>query len=156
MSNIPDSTTSSVLFEAFGSTNTPVATFSGVPTGPDYDPYGNLSQTLAPLTNTQFGGKFYNTDIGLYLTQQHSYDPITVRWLSSQPSSLAANLYWYVYDNPVSLTDPTGEGSLGNFIRACGIVIGLTAGGQAVGAKPPEYPPPPVIQIQAGQGPKPK
>jgi RHS repeat-associated protein len=126
-----------------------------------YDPYGNALQATAPLTDFGYAGMFRNADSGLYLTQYRAYDPAAGRWLSRDPMEEAGdavgNLYSYVGGNPVSLTDPTGEqGTIGNFIRACGIAIGLATGGPAIGTRPPPFPTePPRISLPApGSGPK--
>jgi len=78
---------------------------------------------------------------GQALRQQSAYGAVAIPWVSSNPngeiSDIATNLYLYVYDNPIGLTDPTGEGALGNFIRACGIAVGILTGGQAIGTRPP-------------------
>jgi hypothetical protein len=71
-----------------------------------------------------------------------------------------SNLYIYGTGNPITITDPTGEGVVGNFIRACGIVLGMAGGGlsdpgTATGNRPPiEIIQP--VQPGSGQGPKPK
>jgi RHS repeat-associated protein len=50
-----------------------------------YDSYGNALQTIAPVTDFNYAGMFYNADSGLYLTQYRVYDPVAGRWLSRDP-----------------------------------------------------------------------
>jgi RHS repeat-associated protein len=137
VSDIADSTTSTVLFKALGLTRTFAASSAGLLTGNDYNPYRDPPRTLAPLS--EYPSTLYNTE--LYLRQQSAYGAVAIPWVSSNPngeiSDIATNLYLYVYDNPIGLTDPTGEGALGNFIRACGIAVGILTGGQAIGTRPP-------------------
>jgi len=62
-----------------------------------------------------FAGMFWSSEASLALTHFRAYDPNLGRWLSRDPLRNAEmkegpNLYAYVRDNPVNLTDPLGEG----------------------------------------------
>ena len=67
-----------------------------------------------------YAGKRYDAKTGLLYFGQRYYDPELGRWLSPDPmgSMDHSNLYQYVYNNPFSFQDPTGENVLG-FL--CGI-----------------------------------
>ena len=88
--------------------------FESTTTAPayDYDPYGEALQTAAPVTDFTYAGLFYNADSGLDLATRRVYDPAAGRWLSrdalGEASDPVANLYRYVNDNPISLTDRSG------------------------------------------------
>lgn len=53
---------------------------------------------------------FAHSPSGLYLTLNRAYDPYSGRWLSRDPVGEhgGINLYAYVSDDPVNLTDPFG------------------------------------------------
>jgi RHS repeat-associated protein len=164
VSDIADSTTSTVLFGAFRPARPLDDNSLGGLSSLGYNPYRDPPTVTAPFTNSVYFNSSYNIDSWFYLTQQSAYATSVARWISSNPGGeiriQIPNLYWYVYDNPIGLTDPTGEGWLGNLIRTCGIVIGLavnnpTTGG-AAGNQSGPYQPPPTIQVAPSQGPKPK
>jgi RHS repeat-associated protein len=86
-----------------------------------YDPYGRttiVSGTILPTK--QYAGMYMHQPSGLYLTKggtERPYDSGTGRWLSRDPSSEGGgiNLYGYVGDDPVKLTDPFGLCANGEF-----------------------------------------
>jgi RHS repeat-associated protein len=166
ISSIPDSTISTVLFGAFRSARALDDSSFGTLSRLGYDPYSSPPAATAPLTDPVSINinASYSVDNWVYLTQQGAYVSSVARWISSDPggeiSIRGPNLYWYVYDNPIGLTDPTGEGTLGNLIRACGVVISLTVNDptatSAAGNQRGPYGPPPIVQIVPSQGPKPK
>jgi len=67
---------------------------------------------MAPVTDFNYAGLFYNADSGLSLTQYRAYDPVTGRWLSLDPlgedGDPAGNLYAYVRRDPAVLADRRG------------------------------------------------
>ena len=85
-----------------------------------------------------FAGGLYDRDTGLVHFGAREYDPETGRWTSKDPILFAggdANLYAYVVDDPINLTDQTGQTTLQiglalnfqigplNFNGAVGIVV---------------------------------
>ena len=83
-----------------------------------YDPYGRtttLSGTILPTM--QYAGMYLHATSGLNLTLNRGYDSNTGRWLSQDPLNQAEiregpNLYSYVQNLPVSMTDVLGLASL--------------------------------------------
>jgi RHS repeat-associated protein len=85
----------------------------------DYDPYGRRTKVSGSY-DADFGytGHFHEQPswmtTGLNLTWFRAYDPELGRWLSRDPMEDAillpqgSNLYRYVANNPVSMTDPFG------------------------------------------------
>jgi len=96
--------------------------------GPDgvFDPPGTDPGLTddETLTESAFGnpylftGREFDPETGLYYYRARYYDPNTGRFLQEDPgtSSLrfpqTLNKYPYVLDNPINLTDPTGEAVL--------------------------------------------
>jgi len=96
-----------------------------------YIPYG---KTYASLGSVDVHHKFTSQELddstGLYFYNARYYDPALGRFISPDtlvpsvfdPQSL--NRYSYVRNNPVILTDPTGESFLGDLIGAfVGVVV---------------------------------
>ena len=78
-----------------------------------YDAYGRtltvFESVSQPFTYT---GRELDSESGLYYYRARYYDPNTGRFLGEDPIGFAAgdqNLYRYVLNNPVNLTDPDGE-----------------------------------------------
>jgi len=95
----------------------------------DYDPYGNALQATALPTDFGYAGMFYSADSGLYLTRYRAYDSVSARWISrdriEENGDVAANLYRYVNDNPVTSTDSTGLYTLQFGIAGGGTILGF-------------------------------
>ena len=102
-----------------------------------YGTFGEIKvydDTGTPITHTSpkylkspygFGGAMYEPSTGLYHHRRRDRDPSTNRWLSPDPIGFGggdSNLYGYVFNNPINLTDPTGEGPIG-------CLVGGAAGG---------------------------
>ncbi|TGQ51032.1 peptidase C39 [Mesorhizobium sp. M1C.F.Ca.ET.193.01.1.1] len=128
------------------------------------DPLGGPSLQLAPI-------QFENEEVNLIrATSANPYRyvgtveaGVSMSYFTEYQTWLnEVNLYSYVHNSPVNIIDPSGEGSLGNFIRACGIIAGLsgppTDNGPATAAgnqSGPYQMPPPVVEIlPSGPGPK--
>jgi RHS repeat-associated protein len=79
-----------------------------------YDPFGRSTYLTGDLdTDFGFAGMLYPAELSLNMTRFRAYDPDIGRWLSRDPLQDAEqkqgpNLYAYVGNNPVNLTDPSG------------------------------------------------
>lgn len=79
-----------------------------------YDSFGQvISQTNSAVNSRYlFTGREFDSETGLYYYRARYYDQTTGRFLSQDPIGFAGedtNLYRYVFNNPLSYTDPTGE-----------------------------------------------
>jgi RHS repeat-associated protein len=81
-----------------------------------YDSYGKLTASTGTITNSyRYTGRDFDSETGLYYYRARYYDPTTGRFLSEDPIGFMGgdvNLYAYVVNNPVNLSDPSGN-------RAC-------------------------------------
>ncbi len=79
----------------------------------DYDEFGQiLSDSNPEFQPFGFAGGIYDTDTKLTRFGVREYSPGTGRFLSKDPLRFAAgqaNLYGYVYNDPINLIDPTGK-----------------------------------------------
>ena len=96
-----------------------------------YDPWGVLVSSTGNIENPlRFTAREYDEESGLYYVRARYYDPAAGRFISRDPLGIDAglNLYAYVFNNPVSLIDPSGT-QVVNVIRAFGRGV-LHLGGQ--------------------------
>ncbi|MDH5557842.1 MAG: hypothetical protein OEZ03_10855, partial [Alphaproteobacteria bacterium] len=80
----------------------------------DYDAFGNWEATSYETVANPFGftARERDAESGLMFYRARYYDPEIGRFISEDPIGFEAgdlNLYRYVYNNTVILTDPTGQ-----------------------------------------------
>jgi RHS repeat-associated protein len=78
----------------------------------EHDEFGNVLQDTNPgFTPFGFAGGLYDADTGLVRFGARDYDPAVGRWTAKDPILFRggdSNLYGYVLNDPVNLTDPLG------------------------------------------------
>jgi RHS repeat-associated protein len=82
-------------------------------------------ETAEVTNNLRFAGQYFDAETGLYYNLNRYYDPITGRYLRTDPFGEGLNLYAYVFNNPNNLIDPLG-------LCAYNKVSGWVHGGLAV------------------------
>ena len=74
-----------------------------------YDSFGNVQiETAEIVNNLRFAGQYHDAETGLYYNLNRYYDPITGRYLRTDPFGEGLNLYAYVFNNPTELHRSTG------------------------------------------------
>ena len=97
----------------------------------DYDEFGNVILDTSPgFQPFGFAGGIYDRDTGLTRFGARDYDPETGRWTAKDPigfGGLDANLYGYVFNDPVNEVDPNGLTNLVEKLYTNAISNGLSA-----------------------------
>ena len=110
-----------LLTDALGSALAITDATGAVQTQYTYDAFGNTTSSGAANSNSsQYTGR-ENDGTGLYYYRSRYYSPGLQRFISQDPIGFAGgdtNLYAYVGNNPVNLTDPFGT----NPLAAAGII----------------------------------
>ena len=119
----------------------------------EYDAWGNVtvydewgdrntsSSFIGNINPIRYRGYYYDTETGFYYLQTRYYDPTICRFINADNYELVAelsqmvgqlNLYAYANNNPIMLTDETGEGF---FLTALlvGLIAGAAIGGTVAG-----------------------
>ena len=75
---------------------------------PNEDP---LNTGVATKYNLRFPGQYYDAETQSHYNHFRDYDPGIGRYIESDPIGLRGglNTFAYVYDNPLILSDPTGQ-----------------------------------------------
>ena len=97
-------------------------------------PSGVLADTIGTLNPLRYRGYVYDTETGLYYVSSRYYDPEIGRWINAdalvdQSSVLGYNLFAYCRNNPVNMTDTTGNLPFFAITAAIGAVVGAVVGG---------------------------
>ena len=77
----------------------------------DSDPFGKANVTLSTVTmNLRLPGQYFDAETGVHYNYFRDYDPVSGRYLQSDPIGLEGgiNIYAYVYNNPFRWTDRLG------------------------------------------------
>ncbi len=77
----------------------------------NYDSFGKVKLSRGDTLTHGFTGRQYDEETGLYYYRARYYDPGVGRFIERDPISFAGgdvNLYGYVQNNPINLTDPSG------------------------------------------------
>jgi RHS repeat-associated protein len=97
-----------------------------------YDPFGRRTKLLGDVeADFGFADMFWSIEANLNLTPFRAYDPEVGRWLSRDPlhdaeESQGPNLYAYVANDPVNLTDPLGLFG-GEIVEVLGEIVEVPA-----------------------------
>jgi RHS repeat-associated protein len=104
-----------------------------------YDEFGNVQNDSRPgFQPFGFGGGLYDPDTRLVRFGNRDYDPQTGRWTAKDPLLFDGgdvNVYAYVLDDPINLSDRAGLSSL-IFTPSNDSVTVVNGAGQAVGTFP--------------------
>ncbi len=113
---------SSYLTDALGSTLALANPAAGLATSYTYDPFGNTTMAGSSSNPFQFSGR-ENDGTGLYYYRARYYSPTFQRFVSQDPIGFAGgdfDLYGYVGNSPITLTDPLGLSDLYYVPSGCG------------------------------------
>ncbi|HZM98110.1 MAG TPA: RHS repeat-associated core domain-containing protein, partial [Pyrinomonadaceae bacterium] len=122
-----------ILSDALGSALALTDASGAVQTQYTYDAFGNTANSGSASSNSsQYTGR-ENDGTGLYYYRSRYYSPALQRFISQDPIGLAGgmNLYAYVGNSPVNLTDPFGTNPLAAAGAVCleGAIVGAAMDG---------------------------
>lgn len=102
-----------------------------------YDEFGNILTDSSPgFTPFGFAGCLYDVETMLCRFGARDYDPSIGRWFSKDPILFAggdANLYGYVFNDPINYIDPNGKFAILPVLGIIGSVGVANAFGSALG-----------------------
>lgn len=118
-----DSTgTANFLTDALGSTISLTNSSGSTLASYSYEPFGSTTATGSSTNTYQYTGR-ENDGTGLYFYRARYYSPSVGRFISEDPLQFRANsvnFYELGYDDPINLTDPTGEQPMGGIVVSSG------------------------------------
>jgi len=98
----------------------------------EYDTFGQIQKLSENVPNPfTYTGRELDAESGFYYYRARYYDPGIGRFISEDPTGFVSkdpNFYRYVFNRPITLTDPLGRGlkeSLSGGIKIGGGVLGL-------------------------------
>lgn len=106
-----------------------------------YDAWGKLlsitgthKDTIGRSNPLRYRGYYYDNETGFYYCTSRYYDPEIGRWINAdsvidQSSVIGANLFVYCLNNPVNMTDETGNLPFFAITAVIGAVVGAVVGG---------------------------
>jgi RHS repeat-associated protein len=110
----------------------------------EYTPFGRTSYQMVsndieiPKKRYRFTGKERDRETGFYYHGARYYAPWLGRWISPDPGGMVdgANLYFYVNNSPVNMSDPTGlwgwrEAAVVAAVVVVGTVVTVATAGAA-------------------------
>jgi RHS repeat-associated protein len=74
-----------------------------------------------------YQGQEWDAEVGLYNFRARMYDPVLRRFLSTDPARQFASLYVFAGDNPLTVTDPTGDISVWAQVGIGAALVAVTA-----------------------------
>ena len=116
------------------STFTPVVTYTYGPWGTVEDITDSTNINLSDVNPFLYRGYYYDADTELYYLQSRYYDPTTGRFINAdrvidQRHVLGTNLCAYCTNNPINVTDETGNLPFFALTAAIGAAVGAVVGG---------------------------
>ena len=97
------------------STGAKVVAYTYGPWGEAWDVSGTLASTLGAMNPLRYRGYVYDTETGFYYVSSRYYDPEIGRFINADAAIgqignvQGTNMFAYCFNNPVNMSDPTGN-----------------------------------------------
>ena len=107
----------------------------------EYDPYGNIRSATGEMAEEnpfRYRSYYYDTETGFYYLQSRYYDPQTCRFINADSAIgqignvQSMNMFSYCFNNPVNMSDLTGNWPKLNTIFAIVAVTAVVVAAAAV------------------------